>query len=68
MLVGSLMRIKKINIEKNKVQEIITSGEIWKIKKFSHSYPLIACTATKSIEIVDLRTNGIVQKFPKLNQ
>ena len=68
MLVGSLMRIKKINIEKNKVQEINTSGEIWKIKKFSHSYPLIACTASKTVEVADLRINSIVQRFPKLTQ
>ena len=68
MLIGSFMKIKKINIEKNKVQDILTSGEIWKIKKFSHSYPLIACTASKTIEIIDLRTNKVVQRFPKLTQ
>ena len=68
MLIGSYMKIKKVNIEKNRVQEINTSGDIWKIKKFSKSYPLIACTASKTIEIADLRTNSIVQRFPSLDK
>ena len=63
ILVGSYQKIKKVNIEKNRVNEIMTSGDIWKIKQFSNSEPLIACTSNKTFEIADLRTNQIVQKF-----
>ena len=58
--------MKKIHIEKNKVQDIHTSGEIWKIKRFSSSFPIMACTASKTIELVDLRLNSVVLQFPSL--
>lgn len=64
-LYGTSNKLRLYNVTKKKFDEIEVSDIPSKIRRFSQN--LICITTKRNAEMVDLRTNTVVQTFPRIN-